>query len=74
MLNFKRINMKANTTKAKKLLLTLFALLLPLMTNAEDFEVDGIYYNIISSTDRTVEVTYKGNYYSQYINKYKGVP
>lgn len=41
-----------------------------LCANAYDFEVDGIYYNILSSTDRTVEVTYKDlsqnrdNYYS----------
>ena len=27
---------------------------------AYDFEVNGIYYNIISSTDHTVSVTYKG--------------
>lgn len=28
---------------------------------AHDFEVDGIYYNILSETDKTVEVTYDGN-------------
>ena len=28
---------------------------------AHDFEVDGIYYNITSSTDKTVSVTYKGS-------------
>lgn len=29
--------------------------------SAHDFEVDGIYYNITSSEDLTVEVTYKGS-------------
>ena len=29
---------------------------------AHDFEVDGVYYNIISSTNKTVEVTYGGQY------------
>lgn len=28
-----------------------------------DFEVDGIAYNIISPTEKTVEVTYSGDYY-----------
>ena len=28
-----------------------------------DFEVDGIYYDIISSSEKTVEVTYSGDYY-----------
>ena len=33
---------------------------------AHDFEVDGIYYKILSAVDKTVEVTYKGNsYYSK---------
>lgn len=26
--------------------------------NAYDFKVDGLYYNILSESDRTVEVTY----------------
>ena len=45
----------------KKSVLLLFAALLPLVASAHDFEVNGIYYNITSSTDRTVEVTYKGD-------------
>ena len=32
--------------------------------SAHDFEVDGIYYNILSSSDKTVEVTYKGTSFS----------
>lgn len=39
---------------------------------AHHFEVDGIYYNITSSTDRTVEVTFRGNYYNSYNNEYSG--
>ena len=39
---------------------------------AEDFEVDGIYYNITSDTDKTVEVTYRGSYYNSYSNEYSG--
>ena len=31
-----------------------------------DFEVDGIYYDIISSSKKTVEVTYRSNYYNSY--------
>ena len=48
--------MKANKIRAKKLLLSFFAMLMPLLASAYDFEVNGIYYKIISSTDLTVEV------------------
>lgn len=40
---------------------------LNISTYAYDFEVDGIYYNILSSSELTVEVTYKKHYQSQYI-------
>jgi hypothetical protein len=36
---------------------------------AEDFDVDGIYYNIL--TDNEVEVTYRGLYYYSY-DEYAG--
>lgn len=39
---------------------------------AHDFEVDGIYYNITSSTDLTVEVKYRGSYADSYDNEYSG--
>ena len=39
---------------------------------AEDFEVDGIYYNITSDTDKTVGVTYRGDYFDSYSNEYSG--
>ncbi|MBR5147093.1 MAG: leucine-rich repeat protein [Bacteroidales bacterium] len=47
----------------KQILLTIAVLLLSLTANAYDFEVDGIYYNIISVTDSTVKVTGGDNKY-----------
>lgn len=41
----------------KNILVCLLAVLLPCLTSAHDFEVDGIYYNITSEENRTVEVT-----------------
>ena len=38
---------------------------------AHNFKVDGIFYNILSETDRTVEVTFAGNT-SQYVDEYSG--
>ena len=50
------------------------ALLLPccIIVNAHDLEVDGIYYNITDATNKTVEVTYRGDYYNSYTNEYTG--
>ncbi len=60
----------------KKILRTpllLVALLLSsIPISAHDFEVDGIYYNISSPTDKTVAVTYQGNSYREYSNEYSG--
>ena len=51
--------------KTIKLFLTTIAMLLcSVMANAHDFEVDGIYYNILSSTDLTAEVTHGDNKYT----------
>ena len=51
--------------KTIKFLLTTIAVLLgSVMANAYDFEVDGIYYNIISATDLTAEVTNGDNKYT----------
>ena len=47
----------------KQLLLTTAVLLCSATVNAYDFEVDGIYYNIVSITDLTVEVTDGDNDY-----------
>ena len=39
---------------------------------AEDFSVDGIYYNILADKTNEVEVTYQGDYYYSYSNEYSG--
>ena len=48
----------------KQLLITIAVLLCSITVYAYDFEVDGIYYNIISLEDLTVEVTNGYNKYS----------
>ena len=58
--------------KTFKNLFTTLLLLCATVATAHDFEVDGIYYNISSSTDKTVAVTYRGNYYDSYSNEYSG--
>ena len=52
------------------LLVALFLTSIPI--SAHDFEVDGIYYNVIDEAAKTVEVTYRGNYSSAYDNEYTG--
>ena len=56
----------------KHFLLTLVALLCSISASAHDFEVGGIYYNITSSADMTVEVTFRGDSYSSYSREYTG--
>ena len=53
-----------------RLLFTTLLLLCAVSVSAHDLEVDGIYYNILSEKDKTIEVTYKGNSYSEYPNDY----
>ncbi len=55
-----------------KTLLAALLLLCSTIATAHDFEVDGIFYNILSSTDKTVAVTYKGNSCFEYSNEYNG--
>lgn len=43
--------------------------LLPLCVNAADFIVDGVYYNITSSTDNTCQITYNTTSYNSYAGK-----
>ena len=60
--------------KTIKLLLTTIAVLLcSVMANAHNFKVDGIFYNILNSTDLTVEVTYEGYSSNSYKEEYSGV-
>ena len=56
----------------KRLFLLFFSALLCTAVSAHDFEVDGIYYNITSSSDLTVSVTYRGSSFNQYSYEYSG--
>ena len=56
----------------KHLFTTLLLMMCSTIATAHDFEVGGIYYNILSEEEKTVEVTYKGTYSSQYSNEYTG--
>ncbi len=47
----------------KKLLFSFFVIL-PIVVNAYDFNVNGLYYNITSLSSATVEVTFGPDYYS----------
>ena len=58
--------------KYKSLLLAVIGLLCSISVSAHDFEVDNIYYKITSSTDMTVEVTFRGNSYASYSYEYSG--
>ena len=58
--------------KFKSLVLAVMGLLCCMSVSAHDFEVDGIYYDITSSTNKTVAVTYRGNIYDSYSDEYSG--
>lgn len=49
--------MKTNRT-AIKIALMILAVFIPFQTYAYDFNQDGIYYNILSEEDQTLEVTF----------------
>ena len=68
MYNYKIIIMN----KIKSLVLAVIGLLCSISVSAEDFEVDGIYYNITSSADKTVGVTFRGESYEDYSYEYSG--
>ena len=55
-----------------KHLFTALLLLCTTVVTAHDFVVGGIYYNVLSEEEKTVEVTYKGTSYNQYSNEYTG--
>ena len=59
--------------RQKSLFGTLAMLLCSITVNAHDFTVGGIYYNITSAKELTVEVTYKGSYNSEYMEYGKEV-
>ena len=58
--------------QVKHFLLTVAAILYSISASAHDFEVDGIYYNVTSEADKTVEVTFKGESYDSYSDEYSG--
>ena len=60
--------------KHSLLRLSILALLLTITTTcfAYDFEIDGIYYNILSNTEKTVEVTHDWKYKYENQGLYQG--
>ena len=54
----------------KTTLLTIAMLLCCISASAHDFEVDGIYYNILSKTGKTVKVTFRGSSSDAYSDEY----
>ena len=58
--------------KFKSIVLAVIGWLCCISVSAEDFVVDGIYYKITWSTDKTVEVTYRGYNSETYSNEYSG--
>ena len=60
-------------TKFSRALLAIAIMLcVALPTLAHDFEVNGIYYNYLDETAKTVAVTYKGIFFDSYSNEYTG--
>ena len=55
-----------------KLMLPVLLCIISLSASAHDFEDDGIYYNITSSLDLIVAVTFRGSYSDSYSNEYSG--
>ena len=66
------LNIDKIMKKLKLLLVTLTMLLCCVSASAEDFSVDGIYYNIVSSEDLVVEVIFRGDNPNSYSNEYIG--
>ena len=57
----------------KRLFSLSVCLTIAMLSFAHDFYVDGIYYNITSSSEPyTVAVTYKGTYYDEFSGEYTG--
>lgn len=64
--------MKHLTKLFRAILAIAIMLCVALPTFAHDFEVNGIYYNYLDKTAKTVAVTYKGSSYNSYSNEYTG--
>ena len=61
--------MKSNL---KKLLLAIVGLFLSTTALANDFSVNGFYYNYLNKSAKTVEVTYPGDSFNSYPNIHSG--
>ena len=55
-----------------KSLLAAVLLLCSTVATAHDFQIGGIFYNITSSTEKTVSVTFRGYSFDTYSNEYTG--
>ena len=55
-----------------RFLSAIMAIFICLSATAHDFKVGNIYYNILSESERTVEVTYKDKYSWKYTDRYTG--
>ena len=58
--------------KKLKLLFTVLCVLCGTVVFAYDFGVNGICYNFLSKTDKTVEVTFRGTYFYEDFDEYTG--
>ena len=58
--------------KIKQTLMTIVGLFLSTTTFAHNFEVDGIYYNLMYSSETCAAVTYKGDDVNSYSDEYTG--
>ena len=56
----------------KKIFTLLVALVATTALWAEDFEVNGIYYNFLADKTNEVEVTFRGSDYDSYSDEYMG--
>ena len=70
--NKQLIILKTMKQNILKKLMLIAVLLTGVNAFVHDFEVGGIYYNIISSSDLTVRVTYRGDSYNSYNNEHSG--
>ena len=64
--------MKHFTKFSRAIIAIVMMLGVSLSTLAHDFEVDGIYYNILNKTAKTVGVTFSGSSFSEVTGEYTG--
>ena len=63
--------METKNNCVKKILFSLFVILLPMLASAEKVEIGGIWYNLDEGS-KQAEVTYKGSSYNEYGGEYSG--